>query len=173
MEYEGADPGYQSLCTYYLADLHHLRPDLELQDSLTRSVRFLCHFAHPDGSFGGVYGSRNTRFYFPGGLELLRNEIPEAGMLADYMRSSISSYSTVTLETMDEPNLIPMFNTYCLAAVLHKPEPTKKELLPCNDNDQKLLKFQKAGIIICGDSKSYTVISTHKGGVCYHFSKVK
>ena len=33
MEYEGADPGYQSLCTYYLADLHHLRPDLELQDS--------------------------------------------------------------------------------------------------------------------------------------------
>ena len=173
MEYEGADPGYQSLCTYYLADLHHLRPDLELQDSLTRSVRFLCHFAHPDGSFGGVYGSRNTRFYFPGGLELLRNEIPEAGMLADYMRSSISSYSTVTLETMDEPNLIPMFNTYCLAAVLHKPEPTKKELLPCNDNDQKLLKFQKAGIVICGDSKSYTVISTHKGGVCYHFSKVK
>ena len=154
MEYEGADPGYQSLCTYYLADLHQLRPDLELHDSLSRSVRFLWHFAHPDGSFGGVYGSRNTRLYFPGGLELLRNEIPEAAVLADHMRSSISSYATVTLETMDEPNLVPMFNTYCLAAVSYKPSPIKEKLLPCNDSNQKLLKFHEAGIIIYGDSKS-------------------
>lgn len=32
-EYGGADPGYQSLCTYYLADLHRLRPDLNLGPS--------------------------------------------------------------------------------------------------------------------------------------------
>src|SRR5262245_62019673 len=29
-EYDGADPGYQSLCTYYLADLHAHRPDWQL-----------------------------------------------------------------------------------------------------------------------------------------------
>ena len=61
-EYEGADPGYQSLCTYYLADVHRMRPNFDLADPLRESVRFLWHFAHPDGSFGGIYGSRNTRF---------------------------------------------------------------------------------------------------------------
>ena len=48
--------------------------------------------------------------------ELLRNEIPEAGALADFMRKSIASHTTVTLETMDESNLIPMFNSYCIAS---------------------------------------------------------
>lgn len=55
-EYEGADPGYQTLATYYLAALHQLRPDLELLEPLRRSIRFLWRFAHPDGSFGGHYG---------------------------------------------------------------------------------------------------------------------
>ena len=57
-EYEGADPGYQSLCTHYLADVHLIRRDLGLLQPLTSSIRFLWHFANPDGSFGGHYGSR-------------------------------------------------------------------------------------------------------------------
>lgn len=115
-EYGGADPGYQSLCTYYLADLHRLRPDLELGPSLHRSVRFLWHFAHPDGSFGGVYGSRHTRFFFPAGVEYLATECPEAAALAAFMRRSIAAQTTVILSVMDAPNLIPMFNAYAWAA---------------------------------------------------------
>ena len=170
-EYDGADPGYQSLCTYYLADLHRLRPDLNLLESLTRSVRFLSHFAHPDGSFGGIYGSRNTRFYYPAGMELLRHEIDEAACLADFMRDSISHQTTVTLETMDEPNLIPMFNAYCIAAALYKTDHFSNLTLPCHREILGLVHFSKAGIIIHGDAINYTIISTHKGGVCYSFPK--
>jgi len=117
-EYEGADPGYQSLCLYYLADLHLMRPDLDILESLQRSIKFLWHFAHPDGSFGGLYGSRNTRFYFPAGIEALASEIPEANALATFMRRSINRHTTVTLAAMDDSNLIPMFNSYCWAAFL-------------------------------------------------------
>ncbi|MFQ5482093.1 MAG: hypothetical protein ACE5ER_04985, partial [Nitrospinaceae bacterium] len=46
LEYEGTDPGYETLCLYYLSDLHRLRPDLNLQEALARSIRFLWHFAH-------------------------------------------------------------------------------------------------------------------------------
>ena len=170
-EYEGADPGYQSLCTYYLADLHQLRPDLGLKDSLTKSIRFLWNFAHPDGSFGGVYGSRGTRFYYPAGLELLRSEIPEASALADFMRDSIISHSTVTLGTMDESNFIPMFNAYCLAAEVFI-ETSKSNLeLPCHNKSLDFLHFPKAGLAVHGDADAYTVISTNKGGVCYHFPR--
>ena len=117
-EYEGADPGYQTLCTYYLADLHRLRPDLHLHEPLSKSIHFLWYFAHPDGSFGGYYGSRNTRFYYPAGVEYLADEIPEAAVLSAFMRNSILHQTTVTLDTIDEPNLVPMFNAYCWAAEL-------------------------------------------------------
>ena len=170
-EYEGADPGYQSLCTYYLADIHKLRPDLGLRDSLERSIKFLSYFAHPDGSFGGLYGSRNTRFFYPSGLEMLREEIPEAGRLADFMRDSIRSSTVVTLETMDEPNLVPMFNSYCLASKYFQPSDGHYTNMPCLNKSLGKLYFPKAGIYIQGDMTSYTIISTKKGGVCYSFPR--
>ena len=57
-EYEGADPGYQTLCTYYLSCVYELTKDEKLLESLRRSARFLSHFIHPDGTIGGLYVSR-------------------------------------------------------------------------------------------------------------------
>lgn len=172
-EYDGADPGYQSLCTYYLADVHRIRPDWNLLDPLRKSIQFLIHFAHPDGSFGGVYGSRCTRFYYPAGVIALAPEIPEAAALADFMANSIAKQTVVTLQSMDEPNLIPMFNSYCCAAVLNKNIKKAylddKKLIPALSNHKSRKHFPQAGLIIdCGE-RHYTIISTHKGGVVYHF----
>jgi hypothetical protein len=172
-EYEGADPGYQSLATYYLADLHRLRPDLKLLDSLQRSIQFLWHFAHPDGSFGGYYGSRNTRFYYPAGLEALAPEIPEAAALADFMRGSIRDLTVVTLTAIDDPNLIPTFNAYCWAAALHGEQETLESetlpLIPALSDSTWRSQFTEAGLIVDKGTKHYTIVSWHKSGVCYHF----
>ena len=167
-EYGGADPGYQSLCTYYLADVHRMRPDLDLIESLKSSLRYLWHFAHPDGSFGGLYGSRNTRFYYPAGIEYLAPEIPEAVALAEFMRASIKNQQVVTLAAMDEPNLVPMFNAYCWAAAIEQSS-KEKPVMPC-DSERFLKHWPESGIVIERGDNHYTVISTHKGGVCYHFS---
>ena len=172
-EYEGADPGYQTVCTYYLADVHQLRPDLGLLEPLRRSIQFLWYFAHPDGSFGGLYGSRCTRFYYPAGIEALSVEIPEAAALASYMLGSIGKQSVVTLSAMDEPNLIPMFNAYVWAATLQdnvKTKSTRLELrLPCQCNEPLRLHFSKGGFWLDRGPKHYTIVNTHKGGVVYHF----
>lgn len=169
-EYEGADPGYQSLCTYYLADLHGNRPDWQLLEPLRRSIQFLWHFAHPDGSFGGIYGSRCTRFYYPAGLEALAAEIPEASALASFMATSIEQDLVVTLGVMDEPNLIPMFNAYCWAAVIkHQHSASIPTLqLPCASL-QSRMDFPQAGIIIDSGPRHYSIISMHKGGIVMHF----
>lgn len=180
-EYEGADPGYQSLCTYYLADLHHLQPGLSLGEPLTRSLQFLFYFAHLDGSFGGMYGSRNTRFYCPAGIEAVADNIPEAAALSGFMRKSISEMKTVTLSVLDEPNLVPMFNAYCWAAAIFQerqkngitkngsPPKTQVKQLPCFDLQAWRKHFPEAGILIDKGVHHYTIISYHKGGVCYHF----
>lgn len=175
-EYEGADPGYQSLCTYYLADVHRLRPDLELLEPLRSSIQFLCHFAHPDGSFGGLYGSRCTRFYYPAGIAVLADEVPEAAALDAFMAASIAQQRVVALSAMDEPNLIPMFNAYAWAAALeHKAAPLRTSTalpaltLPCQSDKPLRLHFPQAGIWIDRGPAHYTLINTHKGGVVYHF----
>jgi len=168
-EYGGADPGYQSLCTYYLADVYRMRPDLDLIEPLRRSVQYLWHFAHPDGSFGGLYGSRNTRFYYPAGFEFLAAEIPEAAALARSMRSAIKNNQVVTLASMDEPNLVPMFNAYCWAAAIEQVT-VETPALPF-ESGRFLKHWPESGIIIESGARHYTVISTHKGGVCYHFAE--
>ncbi len=174
-EYEVADPGYQTLATCYLADIHQMRPDLQLNGPLHSSLRFLWHFAHPDGSFGGLYGSRNTRFYFPAGVEGLARDFPEAAALARFMRRSVADRSTVTLDCMDEPNLVPMFNSYCQAASLVENEaetdPRASEAtLPCLRQKHERTVFQEAGLLVDRGPRHYTVISLHKGGVCCHFA---
>lgn len=172
MEYEGADPGYQSLCTYYLADVHLLRQDLGLVESLRRSIKFLWYFAHPDGSFGGIYGSRCTRFYFPAGIEALANEIPEAAALATFMKESIARNRVVTLSAIDAPNLIPMFNAYARSASLQKTSSQSlitNHNLPCLNDKPLRLNFPQAGIFLDRGQSHFTIINTHKGGVVYHF----
>ena len=170
-EYGGADPGYQSLCTYYLADVHQHRPDWNLGGSLTRSLAFLRYFIHPDGSFGGLYGSRNTRFYYPAGFEALAEEISEAGLIAGFMADAIASQKVVTLTCMDEPNLIPTFNAYCWAAAIKATSVPRKpnSKLPALSSHTERTHFPAAGLIVDAGPNHYTIISTHKGGVVLHF----
>lgn len=171
-EYEGADPGYQSLCLYYLSDVDRMRPEWGLQPVLRRAVCFLSYFAHPDGSFGGYYGSRNTRFYFPAGVEALSADFPDAAGFASTMRGAIRGMNTVTLSVMDAPNLVPMFNAYCWAAALYESESTGRyeSTPPAFTAEVWRRHFREAGIFIDKGTDHYTVISWRKGGVCYHFS---
>lgn len=175
-EYDGADPGYQSQCTGYLADVQPMIDGPSLVEALHRSVRFIWHFAHPDGSFAGLYGSRNTRFYHPGGIEVLAEPIPEAASLAEHMRLSIAGQSVVTLSAMDDLNLIPMFNSYCQAAASLDQRPVGGSsglppVLPALRDTPLREHFPDAGLLVDGGPRHYTVVSTHKGGVVYHFRK--
>ena len=83
-EYEGCDPGYQTLTISCLARVHEFAPDdTPLKHALTRAVEFAREFVHPDGSYGGEYGSRNTYNFFPHGFELVGRWMPEALQIND------------------------------------------------------------------------------------------
>jgi len=174
-EYEGPDPGYQTLCTYYLADLHRMRPDLGLQESLERSIQFLWHFAHPDGSFGGLYGSRNTRFYYPAGVRFLAQEIGEAAALDQFMGESVAEKTVVSLVAMDPQNVVPMFNAYAWAAVQgevsRKARKGHLPVLPCLRCDEWSKDFPQGGLHVRSGKLFYTIVSFAKGGVVAHYDR--
>lgn len=77
-EYEGCDPGYHTLTISLLAQIHEVNPRPELREALERAVRLAAEFVHPDGSFAGEYGSRNTYNFFPHGFEVFGRHFPEA-----------------------------------------------------------------------------------------------
>jgi len=78
-EYEGCDPGYHTLTISCLAQLLERAPtDNRLREALTRAVDLAGEFIHPDGSFGGEYGSRNTLNFFPHGFEVVGRWLPKA-----------------------------------------------------------------------------------------------
>jgi hypothetical protein len=90
-EYEGFDPGYDTLTLSCLARLHQLNPTAELESAIRSSVSLLSNFVHPDGSFGGEYGSRNTYNFFPHGFELVGRWLPDALAINDRFLSGLQA----------------------------------------------------------------------------------
>lgn len=169
-EYGGADPGYNSLCLHYLADLHLSRPDLGLAEPLHRSIRFLTHCAHPDGSFGGLYGWRGTRFLVPSAFESLAHEFSEAAALASFARSAIERRATITLAAFDEPNLPVMFNAWAWAAACAQASKSfPVDPLPFESGHNWRKSFDEAGLVIDKGPEHYTVVGWRKGGVVQHY----
>ena len=162
-EYGGADPGYQTLCLHYLSLLHQLRPDLGLYTPLCNAARFLTYFAQPDGSFGGIYGNRRTRLFYPTAFALLQDSSAEAAALHQFMAKAAENNRCVTLRAMDDVNFAPMFNAYSVSATVKKEccEPVK---LPCEDLLFSKYEFPQAGLLIRATESHYTVVSSRLGG---------
>lgn len=169
-EYGGCDPGYESLGIHYLALYWQRTGDRELLESLRRSVRFFWHFVHPDGSIGGVYGSRHTSLYFPGGFEILAGEIPEAAAVAEFMRGRLHLGNVVTPATTDAHNLAPLMSSYLTAAMAYAPRATAPPPLPCQTM-QGVHHFSDSGLTVVATPAYYAVASARKGGVCRIFDR--
>ncbi len=86
-EYEGADPGYHSCSIAFLGKLMKKTegtPTAErILTMLRPAVDFAWYFMHPDGSYAGEYGSRNTYHFYPHGFEVMAPHEAKAGQIAD------------------------------------------------------------------------------------------
>ncbi|OYV89209.1 MAG: hypothetical protein B7Z73_07050, partial [Planctomycetia bacterium 21-64-5] len=97
-EYGGADPGYQTVTIDALAKLRRMTGDERLDEPLHRAVAFARLFLHPDGSYGGEYGSRGTCHFYPHGFELLAGADPAAADLADAFLRSLAKGKTASFD---------------------------------------------------------------------------
>ncbi|HET7462296.1 MAG TPA: hypothetical protein VFJ82_13670 [Longimicrobium sp.] len=170
LEYLGADPGYQTLCVYYLAQLRELRPSAELDAALARAAEFLAWFVHPDGSFGGEYGSRRTGVFYPGGLALLAARgNATAAAIVRAMAASISARRTVTLDGIDVANLAPLSANYLLL-LEHGPH-IAEAVPPLPREREGAADFTAAGLHVRSTARHYVVVGASNGGVVKVFGR--
>ena len=165
LEYDGADPGYQTLCLYYLAQIYLMEPSSHLERALENAVDFLSHFVHPDGTFGGEYGSRRTTIYYPGGVALLSQQFPMAFSMTKAMVCSIAEGDTTTLVDIDMGNLAPLLANYlCLVQAKGLEENSEPHPLPWEQPSIRK-DFPEAGIVVRGTGYYYAIFGASNGGV--------
>lgn len=174
-EYGGADPGYQTLCLDYLVAVAERRPSDRLSAALDRSIEFLKWFVHPDGSVGGVYGSRRTSLVYLGGLARLAAGNPIAAAICDAAASAIGKGDVAGPATMDAGNLAPMLTSATVALTTRPPAnggPTATETgaLPCATIGARA-DFPLAGLHVRSGAAFYAVCGTANGGTLTVFSR--
>jgi hypothetical protein len=157
-EYEGCDPGYHTATIDFLAKYYQKSHNTLVLEPLCRAVRFAADFIHPDGSFGGAYGSRNTCLFFPHGFELLGPHTLEATWIADRYLQGVRSGRRVFLE--DDRlighltyNHLQAFLDYC------------SQRQPYAPSDSRTQFWKDAGLYVHRQGKHHAVISVAKGGV--------
>lgn len=167
-EYGGADFGYQTHGTFYLARVWQLAGDAVLLDSLQRSVAFLSYFVHPNGTLGGEYGSRTTSFYFPAAFEMLAPVCADAAAIALFMRASVARQDAAGLNAVDAYNFCPLLNNYLFAqdAATRISEPVP---LPFSRAGQ--WDFPLAGLLVHVTEAYQAVFAPSKGGVVKIYDK--
>ncbi|MBR9953864.1 hypothetical protein KE531_09600 [Eubacteriaceae bacterium Marseille-Q4139] len=85
-EYGGADIGYLSVFFDMMAEYYWMSRDERVLKPLEKILSFLLFFIHPDRTAGGEYGSRNTTYFLPNGLEVMRQlGYPEAEAARDWL----------------------------------------------------------------------------------------
>jgi hypothetical protein len=214
-EYGGADPGYQTVTIDCLAKYQRLAaptnparqrgsggrplaavsgvaPSLarRLDESLKRAVAFARLFLHPDGSYGGPYGSRGTYHFYPHGMELLAGEYADASDLADGFLCALATgrqayFDDDRMFAHRLGNLIEAYLDWSPQRTVPRhaeeaPDASGSSLTPAlalvgrggyeMPATGKTVWLPQAGLLVRRTPLEHTVISAARGGVFKHFS---
>ncbi|MGE0126723.1 MAG: hypothetical protein AB7U82_01365 [Blastocatellales bacterium] len=173
-EYGGADPGYQTHGSFYLARLWQFNGDERLMKSLCRSMTFLAHFAHPDGSLGGEYASRNTQTYYPAAFEMFADYDPAAAWIAETMRPSVASGAAAGLRGIDAYNYFPCLNNLVFAYLARAERGDRIALAPEEpSSESEFVWFPQAGLARVRRRSYDAYVGTAKGGVIKVFDRAR
>lgn len=163
-EYEGADPGYQTATIDFLAKYLAKSGDRAVLEPLREAVGFCRYFIHPDGSYGGGYGSRNTFHVFPAGFEILAPEIPEAAAIASRFLWGVREGRRAYAE--DDRIFFHWAWDYLQAYLYYQRPPA-----PGPEFGNRTRYFPGARLYVREEPDRYAVVSLAKGGVLSLFAR--
>ena len=168
-EYNGADIGYQSYTIYYLAKYYIMSKDNSILNHIEKAIKFFKYFIHPDGTIGGMYGSRDTNLILPAGFEIIKNDITSSFIISQKIKESVISKKIINPHSFDDRFLAEELYTY----LDFDEKPKKKDPNFCLPYEGKRFKklFRDAGIYVVKWKEHYLIINLTKGGIGKLFIK--
>ena len=160
LEYSGSDIGYSTLTVDYLSKYYQKSGDERVVKPLSKLIKFLSYFVHPNQTMGGEYSSRNNEFVIPSGFELTSDMMPDSQIICSKIRSGFSDGSILTPSDMDDVYFCMNHHSFFQASINHK-----------NFNNVITKKpfftkyFKKARKLVFQNKNYYCVVGGQKGGV--------
>ena len=169
-EYDFFDPGYLTtnlsfLCRYW----QHTR-DQEILSLLTKCLDMLRYCFLPDGRFGGVVGSRNTKHCWPSTFEILADRDDSAKSLAAFYRQGLSVGSVFTPTAQDRYFAQQLYD-YLWAYTNAPPALQGVKPLPFIEGPFHTY-FEDAGILAAKNKNGQCLLVNVKKGGTYHYCHV-
>jgi len=169
-EYDGIDPGYLSATVSFLGKVYQDNRDPEILQVLKQSVGTCSYFAYPNGFYAGSLGSRNTLHFYPHGFEILADEVPLAGAVAEKMLVGLSEDKLVAPEIMSDRYACYRVSEFLQSYLDYKDRPGESVELP-HARDGLQTYFEDAGIFVRNAGQKHIICNIAKGGVVKVFDR--
>lgn len=172
-EQGGADMGYSSVTLDMLTEYYAESRDERLKPVIVRMVEFLSHFVHPDGTIGGEYGSRNTTYFLPAGLETcvqlhLNEETAKAIIQKLYSENEEIGFC----DSIDDRYLSHyIMHSWLRALARFTSRPRTQKALPFCTVHRAY--FSESGLMTLFNGEYYAVANLKKGGLLKIFRENK
>ena len=162
LEYDGADPGYQSATLSFLARIHRINNCKRVERICLKSLEFIEKFCYPDGTFSLNMGSRHTTNIFYFGVEYFR-ETTSGSRISNWIEDNFHS-QTLPLDHDDNYFLYrvhELFDAYY--------ESINKNTQKSAKIEYKSFNYPQAGIEAMRKGNVYIIISHSRGSVLQVF----
>ncbi|MCK4532852.1 hypothetical protein KAU39_03620 [bacterium] len=170
-EYGGADIGYLTVSLDYLAKYFQKSNDLKIKEILKKALDFMGFFVHPDGTMGGEYGSRNTKYILPHGLTILAGQFEAAGYILSKFHQSLENRRTVIPSTVDDRYFVFFYMSNFLQASLKKyNQPKQEQEEECLPFSKFNHVFSRSGLITVKNQWFHILSNFKKGGIMQIFN---
>ena len=164
VEYDGIDPGYLSATVSFLAKIYQDNKDPRLLEVIEKSVEMSSYFAYPNGFYGGSLGSRNTLHFYCHGYEVVADEVPLAGAVAEHLLQGLADDKLVPPEIISDRYLVYRVPEFLLAYVDYQERPAELPELPF-ERAPFTKYFDKARVFVKKTADHYAAANLAKGGV--------
>lgn len=169
LEYDGADIGYLSVTLDMLMEIYDLTLNNDVLDAASKIVEFIKYFCHSDNSIGGEYGSRNTMYFLPYGLQCLANKNNKTALaILDHIIKDTDNINYF-LNSVDDR----YFTHYLMHSFLRSLDIYKendKEIIPL---PYQLIHYKvfKESLLVSFKNNCYNaIIGMNKGGIIKVFN---
>ncbi len=170
VEYDGIDPGYLSATVSFLAKIYQTNPDPRLLEVMKASVEKCSYFAYPNGFYAGSMGSRNTLHFYCHGFEVMADEIPLAGSVAEHLLGGLAEDKLVPPEIISDRYLVYRVPEFLLSYLDYAQKPDDRPALPF-EREPFTEFFPGCRVYVKNAPNYYALANLAKGGVLKVFDR--
>jgi len=172
LEYETADPGYQTQCLHYLTQCYEITGDDRLREMIVRAIEdFSAWFVFPNRSYSGLCSGRATELFFPYAFFYWAEAVPVCRDVVDFLYAGPASSGLVKWHALEYPNLIRLGTSYLLSQRFLPSLRRREEFphLPCSREEVR--RWDEAGLVVISDAHKHAMINLKRGGTFKLVSK--